>query len=59
MRKTNALEIVGMITIVFCLGLALWINLIAEPRCQEKGYAGASDRGCWIIKDGVRVYEDK
>ena len=58
MRETNALEIIGMIAIVFCIGFSLWINLVAEPECQKKGYAGVSDRGCWIIKNGVRVYED-
>lgn len=57
MRETNALEIVGVMTIVFCLGLALWINLVAEPRCERKGFANVSDRGCYKIENGIRIYE--
>lgn len=48
---------IGMLIILFCVLLACWISMVGEPRCEEKGFAGIDIKGCWIIKDHIRVYE--
>ncbi len=56
--ETGALEIVGMMTIIFLVVFACWINLVAEPNCEKRGFANVSDRGCYKIENGVRIYEE-
>ncbi len=37
---------------------ALYIGMVAEPDCQRKGFASVDSKGCWIIKNGERTYEN-
>lgn len=43
---------------VWAVGFALYIGMVAEPDCQRKGFASADSNGCWIIKNGERIYEN-
>lgn len=57
MKETNTFEIIGMLTVLIVTIFALYIMMVLEPACEEKGFAGASSQGCYIIKDGVKTFE--
>ena len=55
----ETIKSVGLIILVIMFLFSFYINMVLEPRCEAKGFAGVDVTGCWIIKDGVRVYENK
>ena len=54
----NIFEIVGMLVLVGLIIFVSKINLIDEPKCEEKGYSNASSMGCYKYENGEIFYED-
>ena len=46
-----------LITLLLIVIFSLYINMVLEPKCEQKGFAGVDGRGCYSIADGIRTYE--
>lgn len=60
--KVILVSFIGITVWIVITGVAifaLYIGMVLEPDCQRKGFASADSNGCWIIKNGERIYENK
>lgn len=53
----NIFEGIGILVLLGVVVFGAFITMVAEPECERKGFAGVDRDGCWIMKDGERVYE--
>lgn len=56
-KESNIFEIVGIFFILFIVMFSLYINIVLEPKCEQKGFAGVDSKGCYIYENGIKVYE--
>lgn len=50
-------ETVIMFMLFCCIIFGLYIGMVLEPKCEQKGFAGVDSKGCFIIQRGEKVYE--
>lgn len=51
------LEVLVMFLLSCAVMFGLYIGMVLEPECEQKGYAGVDSNGCFIIQQGKKVYE--
>jgi len=51
------LEVLVMFLLSCAVMFGLYIGMVLEPECEQKGYAGVDSNGCFIIKKEKKVYE--
>lgn len=61
-NKTNIkdFEIVETILWFIVMGVVVWglyIGMVLEPKCEQKGFAGVDKNGCFIYLQENKVYE--
>jgi len=53
----NIFEVVGLLIVLGVVIFASYIDIVAEPKCEVKGFANVDSKGCYIIEDSKRTYE--
>lgn len=57
MNYYDGFEIIIMFILCCAVIFGLYIGMVLEPKCEQKGFAGVDNNGCFIIQQGERVYE--
>ena len=57
MNYYEGFEIIILFMLTCCVIFGLYIGMVLEPECEQKGYAGIDSKGCFIIQQGEKVYE--
>ena len=50
-------ETIIIFILLCCCVIGLYIGMVLEPKCEQKGYAGGDSKGCYIIQKGEKIYE--
>lgn len=57
MNYYEGFETVIIFMLLCCVTFGLYIGMVLEPKCEQKGFAGVDSNGCFIIQQGEKVYE--